>query len=155
MSRLRSRIRRKYQIASLISRLNSPAYPRVGAGLELTGSCPKVLQNSPEQVTKSLKSFVSKIKKATGVERNLFAKRFIESISYSPERIKISLFANAESAGGFSPKNSVSVSPVGLELDSRQSKNSLYPQNKKFVLNSIAPSGARASNRYPERMALL
>ena len=60
------------------------------AEYELTPACSKFSQFSSEKIAHTLKLFLSALKTKTGVERNLFAKRFLEKITYSPESIKIS-----------------------------------------------------------------
>jgi site-specific DNA recombinase len=63
-------------------------------------------QLSPEMVTQTIQSFISKVKTKTGVSSNLLAKRTIREILYSPETIKISLFLQPNSIESGSSPNS-------------------------------------------------
>ncbi|MBI2610128.1 hypothetical protein HYW53_03040 [Candidatus Giovannonibacteria bacterium] len=56
------------------------------AGCGLTDGCSKF---STENLSDTLKFFLSGLKTTKGIERNLFAKKFLSNIFYSPESIKI------------------------------------------------------------------
>jgi hypothetical protein len=78
----------------LFFRLNNDFQTRYGAGHEPTEACSKFSQFSAEKIADTLNFFISALKNSKGIERNLLAKRFLEKIAYSPESIKISLFAS-------------------------------------------------------------
>jgi DNA invertase Pin-like site-specific DNA recombinase len=67
----------KNYIENLVFRLNADFQVRHGAGYELTEECFKF---SAETIFKTLKFFLSDIKKSKGIERNLIAKKFLEKI---------------------------------------------------------------------------
>ena len=81
----------KNYIENLVFRLNNDIQAGHRAGYELTDGCSKF---STENLSDTLKFFLSGLKTTKGIERNLFAKRFLSNIFYSPESIKISLFAS-------------------------------------------------------------
>ncbi len=64
------------------------------AGFELSSS---QSQLTPEMVTKTLQSFISKVKTETGQSLNLLSKRTVQHIQYSPEKIKISFVTEPKS----------------------------------------------------------
>jgi len=92
----------KNYIENLVFRLNNDFQARYWAGYELTEACSKFSQFSAEKIASTLNFFINVLKNSKGIERNLFAKRFLEKIVYSPESIKISLFAsqNPQDFGG-------------------------------------------------------
>ena len=84
----------KNYIENLVFRLNNDFQSPRRAGYELTEVCSKFPQFSAEKIADTLNFFISALKNSKGIERNLLAKRFLEKIVYSPESIKISLFAS-------------------------------------------------------------
>jgi len=76
----------KNYIENLVFRLNNDNQAGHRAGYELTDGCSKF---STETISDTLKFFFSGLKTIKGIERNLFAKRFLSNIFYSPESIKI------------------------------------------------------------------
>src|SRR3989344_232423 len=78
----------KNYIKNLIFRLNNDIQAGHRAGYELTDGCSKF---STENLSDTLKFFLSGLKTTKGIERNLFAKKFLSNIFYSPESIKIRL----------------------------------------------------------------
>jgi len=76
----------KNYIENLVFRLNNDEQAGHRAGYELTESCFKF---SVETISNTLKFFLAGLKTTKGIERNLFAKRFLSNIFYSPESIKI------------------------------------------------------------------
>ena len=84
----------KNYIENFVFRLNNDFQTPRRVGYELAEACSKFPQFSAEKIANTLKFFISALKNSKGIERNLLAKRFIEKIAYSPESIKISLFAS-------------------------------------------------------------
>ena len=78
----------KHYLDSLIFTLNNLGLGD-HAGLELISETPKF---DPKTLEQSLKSFVEEISKSKGVEKNIWAKKFIKRINYSKDEIKISLY---------------------------------------------------------------
>jgi hypothetical protein len=76
----------KNYIENLVFRLNNDEQARYRAGYELTNECSKF---SAETISDTLKFFINGLKTTKGIERNLFAKKFLSNIFYSPESIKI------------------------------------------------------------------
>ena len=124
----------KNYIENLIFRLNNDTQAGHRAGYELTDRCSKF---STENLSDTLKFFLIGLKTTKGIERNLFAKRFLSNIFYSPESIKIR-FISRQSDG-------VAVAERTLS----SSKN-------EFVSNFLAPSLGRVQNSeletYPTRI---
>jgi len=69
-------------IENLVFRLNNDLNSPGRIGNELTPL-------SVENISDTLKFFLSELKTKKGIERNLLAKRFLSKILYSPEKIKI------------------------------------------------------------------
>ena len=93
----------KSYLENLVFRLNHEIEAGHRVGNELTEPCSKF---SVETISKTLKFFLSGIKKTKGIERNLIAKKFLEKIFYSPETIKLRLIlpqSGGEAAANASP----------------------------------------------------
>ena len=75
----------KNYIENLVFRLNNDEQAGYRAGYELTDGCSKF---STENLSDTLKFFLAGLKTTKGIERNLFAKKFLSNIFYSPETIK-------------------------------------------------------------------
>ena len=85
----------KHYIDSLIFKLNnSQAGDRIG--LELSRSCSESLKISAEIFEQTLRLFVKGLFERKGIEKNLWAKKFIKSIVYSKEEIAISFYYKPE-----------------------------------------------------------
>ncbi len=85
----------KSYIDNLVFRLNHEHEAGHRDGHELRASCSKF---SSESISDTLKFFLFGLKTTKGIERNLFAKKFLSNIFYSPESIKIR-FNLANTAG--------------------------------------------------------
>jgi len=92
----------KNYIENLVFRLNNDSQIPHQAGYELTELCSKFF---PENISSTLKFFLSGLKNSKGIERNLLAKRFLEKILYSPETIKISFISRQNPADFGGPKS--------------------------------------------------
>ena len=127
----------KNYIENLVFRLNNDSEARHRNGCELTESCSKF---SAENITNTLKFFVDGIKKTKGIERNLFAKKFLSNIFYSPETIKFRFIF--PQSGGFAAANA-SPAPLVAGLGERTSSSG----NFEFVPNEMA-AGLGLEPRY-------
>lgn len=78
-------------IENLVFRLNNDFQARHGAGYEPTKICSNFPQFSSKKITDTLKFFIAALKNSKRIERNLLAKRFLEKITYAPEKIEMSL----------------------------------------------------------------
>ena len=76
----------KNYVENLVFRLNNDEQAGHRAGYELTDGCSKF---STERISDTLKFFLNGLKTTKGIERNLFTKKFLSNIFYSPESIKI------------------------------------------------------------------
>ncbi len=85
-----------HYLDSLIFKLK---YEKVGnrIGLELTNTCSEYAEISPEIFAQTLQQFVKKLPAKKGIAKNLWAKKFINQIVYSPEKIAISLYCKSTS----------------------------------------------------------
>lgn len=75
----------KHYIENLIFRLNNDVQAGHRAGYELTNGCSKF---STENLSDTLKFFLSGLKTTKGIERNLFAKSFFQTFSIPPKALK-------------------------------------------------------------------
>ncbi|MEK9168364.1 MAG: hypothetical protein AAB698_01000 [Patescibacteria group bacterium] len=81
----------------------------------------------------------SALKNSKGIERNLLAKRFLEKIFYSPESIKISLFAS-QNPQDFGEQESLAPQERGgAEQSSPKNENPTFFENRKFASYLMAP----------------
>ncbi|TSC91186.1 MAG: Resolvase protein [Parcubacteria group bacterium Licking1014_17] len=110
----------KNYIENLVFRLNNDSEARHQNGCELTKSCSKF---SAENITNTLKFFVDGIKKTKGIERNLFAKKFLSNIFYSPETIKFRFIL--PQSGGEAAANA-SPAPLVAGLGERTSSQPIH-----------------------------
>jgi len=115
------------------------AYPPRRAGLELTEACSKL---EPETIVSVLKSFLAFLSQRRGVERNLLAKKFIKSIFYSQENIKIALFYSGNSRVSLSKENPALLWQGRENFSARNEASSFPPQQNKFV-KDYSGSGGR------------
>jgi site-specific DNA recombinase len=102
----------KDYIENLVFRMNNDLNTPRGIGYKPSQACSKFSKLSPEAILNTLKFFLSELKTKTGIEKNLLAKKFIEKIIYSKEKIKISLFYS-ENPADF-PNLAAEKSPVPL-----------------------------------------
>jgi site-specific DNA recombinase len=119
----------KNYIENLVFRLNNDEQAGHRTGYELTGRCSKF---SAENISGTLKFFINGLKTTKGIERNLFAKKFLSNIFYSPESIKIR-FIFRQSGGEVAAK----ASPASLVA--RLGKRTLSSSKNEFVSNLMAP----------------
>jgi len=129
----------KNYIENLVFRLNNDFQTPRRTGYELTEACSKFSQFSAETITNTLNFFVSALKNSKGIERNLLAKRFLEKIAYSPESIKISLFASQNPQDFGERKSPAPQTRGGVEQSSPKNENPTFSENRKFVSYSLAP----------------
>ena len=126
----------KNYIENLIFRLNNDIQAGHRAGYELTDGCSKF---STENLSDTLKFFLSGLKTTKGIERNLFAKKFLSNIFYSPESIKIR-FISRQSDGGAVAKRSPAPPLAGLgDLPAGKAGRTLSSSKNEFVSNFLAP----------------
>ena len=112
----------KSYIDNLVFRLNHDSEAGYRVGHELTDSCSKF---STESISDTLKFFLVGLKTIKGIERNLFAKRFLSNIFYSPESIKIRF--NLGQSGGEAAAKARSAPPkAGLVERTLSSPNSEF-----------------------------
>ena len=109
----------KNYIENLVFRLNNDLQIPHQTGYELKESCSKF---SVENISDTLKFFLSGLKIKKGIERNLLAKRFLEKILYSPESIKIR-FISRQNPQDFGGSKSPALSERGRGEQTRSSKN--------------------------------
>ncbi|MFH1564293.1 MAG: hypothetical protein ABIC82_00355 [bacterium] len=82
----------------MVFRLNNDFQARHGAGYEPTELCSKFPQFSSKKIADTLNFFIAALKNSKGIERNLLAKRFLEKITYAPEKIEMSLILSQNPA---------------------------------------------------------
>ena len=122
----------KSYIENLVFRLNNDSQAGYRNGYELTDGCSKF---STENISDTLKFFLSGLKTTKGIERNLFAKRFLSNIFYSPESIKIR-FILRQSGGEAAAEARPAPPRAGL------GERTSLPKNFEFVsLNAAAGLG--------------
>ena len=119
----------KNYVDNLVFRLNNDEQAGHRAGYELTDGCSKF---STESISDTLKFFFNRLKTTKGIERNLFAKKFLSNISYSPESIKIR-FISRQSDGEAVAERSPAPPQAGL------GERTLSSSKNEFVLSSLAP----------------
>ena len=120
----------KSYVENLVFRLNHDIEAGYRDGHELTESCSKF---STENISDTLKFFLSGLKTTKGIERNLFTKRFLSNIFYSPESIKIR-FNLANTGGEAAAKTKPAPPKAGM------GERILSSQNSQFVLSEAAVS---------------
>ena len=131
----------KNYVENLVFRLNNDNQTPLRAGYELTDGCSKF---STENLSGTLKFFLSGLKTTRGIERNLFAKRFLSNIFYSPESIKIRFISSS-----VPPRRDAKRSPAppmaGL------GERTLSTSKSEFVSSFLAPSVRRNPNFFPTK----
>ena len=122
----------KNYIENLVFRLNNDVEMGHRVGHELSDSCSKF---STENLSDTLKFFLSGLKTTKGIERNLFAKRFLSNIFYSPESIKIRF--NLGQSGGEAAAKARPAPPLAGLVE----RTSSSPNSEFVVFNSAAGLG--------------
>ena len=126
----------KNYIENLVFRLNNDEQAGYRAGYELTDGCSKF---STENLSDTLKFFLAGLKTTKGIERNLFTKRFLSNIFYSPESIKIR-FISRQSEGVALAKRSPAPPLAGLgDLPAGKAGRTLSSSKSEFVSSFLAP----------------
>ena len=129
----------KSYIENLVFRLNHSVNTDTRSGYEPSQVCSKF---SPEAIINLLQNFLSALAERKGMERNLFAKRFIKDILYSKENIKITLFysENSKKLKNSPPKKMTDLLSQGSQKFSETQEGNSFPSyNSKFVSNMLAP----------------
>ena len=119
----------KNYIENLIFRLNTDTQVGHRTGYELTDGCSKF---STENISDTLKFFINGLKITKGIERNLFAKKFLSNIFYSPESIKIR-FISRQNEGVALAERSPAPPLAGL------GERTLSSSKSEFVSSFLAP----------------
>ena len=130
----------KNYIENLVFRLNNDLQTPHRAGYELTDTCSKFPQFSSEKIADTLKFFISELKIKKGIEKNLWARKFIEKIIYSVENIKIRLISRQNPADFGDLKSPALFLQGGAEWLGGKKENLISPQNNKFVFERLAPA---------------
>jgi hypothetical protein len=110
------------------------------AGLELSQPCSESSKISPEIFGQTLQFFVKGISERKGIEKNLWAKKFIKNIIYSPSDIQINLYYSTD----FGILNN-SVLPYGVGMggdknpQKEQRTSALNHESPQFELCKMAP----------------
>ena len=126
----------KNYVDNLVFRLNNDNQTPLRTGYELTDGCSKF---SSESISDTLKFFLTGLKTNKGIERNLFAKKFLSNIFYSPESIKIRF--NLASRGGEAAAKARPAPPLaGL------GERTLSSSKNEFVSDLMAPYSERNPN---------
>jgi len=125
-----------YDLKSLNHSLKNPASP-IGDRIEQSRVCSKF---SSEIMISILQSFLFGLATKKGIERNLFAKRFIKEIIYSKENIKINLFYSGNfktgthiERCGWAGKSPALRQQGGAEIPSDNKENSIFSNETEFV----------------------
>ncbi len=114
------------------------ANPPRRAGYELTKACSKL---EPKAIASILKSFIYFLSQRRGVERNLLAKKFIKTVLYSQENIKIALFYSENSSVSLSKKSPALPKQGRENFSIRNEASSFPPQQMEFVQNYLGSAG--------------
>ena len=137
----------KSYIENLVFKLNHSSNTDTRSGYELSQVCSKF---SPEAIISTLQNFLSALAERKGMERNLFAKRFIKGILYSKENLKITLFysENSKKLKNSPPKKMTDLLSQGSQKFLETQEGNLFPSyNSKFVSNMMA-AGLGLEPRY-------
>jgi site-specific DNA recombinase len=119
----------KKYIENLVFRLNNDEQAGYRTGSELTDGRSKF---STESISDTLKFFLAGLKTTKGIERNLFAKKFLSNIFYSPKNIKIRFICRL-SGGEVAAKARPAPPLAGL------GERTISSSKDKFVPYSMAP----------------
>jgi site-specific DNA recombinase len=134
----------EHYIDSLIFKLNnSPAGDRIG--LEPLESCSESAKISPEIFAQTLQHFVKILPEKKGIEKNLWAKKFIKNIIYSKSHIKINLLNPSFSKdykdfedfdfNSFGEKNA--CAPQGAQKTKGKIHKEFSPSNSDFLVRNL------------------
>jgi len=115
------------------------------AGYEPTDGCCKF---STESISDTLKFSLAGPKTTKGIERNLFVKRFLSNIFYSPESIKIR-FIFRQSDGEAVAERSPAPPSAGL------GERTISSSKSEFVSSFMAPYLERNPNLLPNQSGQL
>ena len=126
----------KEYVENLVFKLNNDSKATHRVGYELSESCSKF---SPETIISTLKNLLSTLNQKKGISKNLLAKKFIKSIIYSVQNIKINLFypENLKDFLILSPQNK-SV-PLSGDGNNERAQIQEKTSESKFVENGLAP----------------
>ena len=142
-------------IENLVFRLNHRENLTDRIGSELTQSCSKFSKLSPENISDTLKFFISELKIKKGIEKNLLAKDFIQKILYSPENIKITfkIRHSAERNGG---KNRAEKcpSPPKAGWGENQFTENQERKNQFVILNTVPLVGLEPTLTVPKTVVI-
>jgi hypothetical protein len=136
----------KSYLENFVFRLNNDFQSPRRVGYELTEVCSNFPQFSAKKIADTLIFFIAALKNSKGIERNLLAKRFLEKIAYSPESIKISLFASQNPVDFGEQETPAPQLRGGTEQSLSKNENPTFSENRKFVPYSFAPHVGRCSN---------
>jgi len=99
-------------------------------GIEPSQVCSKF---STETIISILQSFLFGLAVKKGIERNLFAKRFIKEIIYSKENIKINLFYSENFKNFSAGKSPARLQAGGAKIPSDSEEIPIFSNESKFV----------------------
>ena len=95
-------------------------------GLEPSGACSEFGDISGETFAQTLQHFVKILPEKKGIEKNLWAKKFIQRVVYSPQEITVSLFYKRHLEKELRARpDSVRVGADAVRPSTRQNKKSL------------------------------
>jgi site-specific DNA recombinase len=134
----------KNYIENLVFRLNNDENAGYRVGYELTNECSKF---STETISDTLKFFLDGLKTKKRIERNLFAKKFLSNIFYSPESVKIR-FILRQSGGEAAAERSPAPPLAGL------GERTTSSQNSEFVPSNLAAGQGCAKTGFPPKADL-
>ena len=117
----------KNYVENLVFKLNNDSKATHQVGHELNESCSKL---SPETIISTLQNFISTLGQKKGISKNLLAKKFIKSIIYSAQNIKINLFYRENL------KDFLILSPQNKSAPLMRDGNNLRTQTKEKTLQS-------------------
>ncbi len=133
----------KNYIENLVFKLNHNLNTPSEDGIEPSKVCSKF---STETIISILQSFLFGLATQKGIERNLFAKRFIKEIIYSKENIKINLFYSGNFKNFSAGKSPARQLAGGAEIPSENKENSIFSNKSEFV--SKTTSGRRRDRTF-------
>jgi site-specific DNA recombinase len=110
----------------------------VGDGIEPSKACSKF---STETIISILRSFLFGLAAKKGIERNLFAKRFIQEIVYSKENIKINLFYSENFKNFWADKSPARLKAGGAGIPSESEENLIFSNETEFASETTSARG--------------
>ncbi len=99
----------KPYLDNLVFRLNSGLVNPTEQGFEPSAFCPSIFQFSTDMLSDTLSFFVTSLRAAKGVEKNIVAKKCLKKIEYAPDQIKLSFWLKNNSAPDADEKNFASA----------------------------------------------